>query len=276
MMKRPKSEQGIYRKIFNLIFLEAVLLIIFLEEGISAGPLFPPVDAVVYGYRIIQTYPHDPKAFTQGLIYRDGFLFESTGINGKSTLRKVRLTTGEVVLQHHLPKKYFGEGLTEFEDRLIQLTWKSNLAFVYDRISFKLVKAFSFEGEGWGLTQDGNRLIMSDGSAELRILDPKTFKELHRISVLHGKTPISDLNELEFVKGEIFANRWQTDQILRIDSNSGKINGWIDLKGLLPKKGQDASAGVLNGIAYDEVSDRLFVTGKFWPKVFEISLHRRP
>jgi glutamine cyclotransferase len=174
-----------------------------------------------------------------------------------------------------LSKRHFAEGLTEFENRLIQLTWKSNIAFIYDLMTFKVLKTFSFKGEGWGLTSDGSRLFMSDGSAQLRILDPNTFKELNRISILHGNTLISELNELEFVKGEIFANLWHTDQIIRIDPGSGKIKGWIDLRGLLPKADQKDSIGVLNGIAYDAASDRLFVTGKFWPKVFEISLYHR-
>jgi glutaminyl-peptide cyclotransferase len=228
----------------------------------------------VYSFRVVNSYPHDPDAFTQGLIYRDGFLFESTGRQGHSTLRKVKLETGEVVQQVRLDAKYFAEGLASWGRRLIQLTWRSNVAFVYDEGTFSVENTFRFSGEGWGLTDDGSRLIMSDGSDTLRFLDPATFRERARVSVGDGSTPVSNLNELEFVKGEIYANIWHTDRIARISPDSGRVVGWIDLTGLLPAVYQLESEAVLNGIAYDDRGDRLFVTGKLWPKLFEIKVTR--
>jgi glutamine cyclotransferase len=229
-----------------------------------------------YGYRVVNAYPHDSRAYTQGLVYRDGFLYESTGLNGRSSVRKVRLETGEVVQQHRLDGKYFGEGLTDWDSRLVQLTWQTNVGFVYDLATFKPVRTFTYPGEGWGLTHDGKRLIMSDGepSGELRFLDPSSFKELGRLTVRDQNRPVGNLNELEFVNGEIFANVYQTDRIARIEPSSGRVVGWIDLQGLLPaadRRGVD----VLNGIAYDPARDRLFVTGKLWPRLFEIRLERR-
>jgi glutamine cyclotransferase len=229
----------------------------------------------VYGYKIVKAYPHDPEAYTQGLIYRDGFLYESTGRNGRSTLRKVKLETGEVVHQERLDPRYFAEGLAEWNGRLIQLTWQSNLGFVYNAATFRLEWTFRYTGEGWGLTHDGKRLIMSDGSDTLRFLDAATFQERGRLSVRDGSLSIRNLNELEFVGGEIYANIWHTDRIARISPESGRIVGWIDLTGLLPKVYQLEPEAVLNGIAYDAASDRLFVTGKLWPKLFEITLERR-
>lgn len=239
-------------------------------------PSAPTAGAPVYGYRIIRAYPHDPKAFTQGLIYRDGFLFESTGLNGRSTLRKVRLETGEVVRERALEPQYFAEGLTDWGDTLIQLTWKSNIAFLYDEGSFAASGTFGYGGEGWGLTHDASRLIMSDGSASLRFLDPATFQETGRLVVTDRGLPVTDLNELELVKGEIYANVWETDRIAMISPQSGHVTGWIDLGGLAPgAAGAGSGDEVLNGIAYDSRSDRLFVTGKLWPTLFEVRLVRR-
>jgi len=236
----------------------------------------PAAGAPVYGYRIIHTYPHDPGAFTQGLIYRDGFLFESTGLNGRSTLRKVRLETGEVVRTCALEPQYFAEGLTDWGDTLIQLTWKSNVAFLYDEGSFAARGTFGYGGEGWGLAHDASRLIMSDGSASLRFLDPATFRETGRLVVTDRGFPVGDLNELELVDGEIYANVWETDRIAMISPQSGLVTGWIDLGGLAPgAAGAGSGDDVLNGIAYDAQGDRLFVTGKLWPKLFEIRLVRR-
>ena len=229
----------------------------------------------VYSARIVKAYPHDPEAYTQGLIYRDTFLYESTGRNGHSTLRKVRLETGEVLQQQRLDRKYFAEGLTDWNGRLIQLTWRSNLGFVYDAATFRLERTFLYMGEGWGLTHDGKRLIMSDGSDTLRFLDAVTFQERGRLSVRDGSLSVRNLNELEFVGGEIYANVWHTDRIARISPESGRIVGWIDLTGLLPKVYQLEPEAVLNGIAYDAAGDRLFLTGKLWPKLFEITLVRR-
>ena len=230
--------------------------------GLAAAP--------IYGFDVVHSYPHDPEAFTQGLVYRDGFLYESTGLNGRSSLRKVVLATGAVVQRRGVDKKYFAEGLTDFGNRLLQLTWSTNTGFVYDLQTFEPVATFSYPGEGWGLTHDGRRLIMSDGSASLRFLDPATRRELSRVVVRDGTRAIEELNELEFVKGQVYANVWLTDRIAMIDPDSGVVSGWIDLTGLHPR----ASSGddVLNGIAYDAAGDRLFVTGKLWPRLYEIRL----
>lgn len=229
-----------------------------------------------YGYRIVNAYPHDVEAYTQGLVFRGGFLFESTGLVGRSTVRKVKLETGEVVQQLRVTPPHFAEGLTEWNGRLVQLTWRSNIAFVYDLASFTLRRSFPYVGEGWGLTQDGTGLIMSDGSEVLRFLDPDTFQEKGRIVVKDGAGSIKELNELEYVRGEIYANVWHTDRIARISPASGRVVGWIDLAGLLSQVYKREPEAVLNGIAYDAMHDRLFVTGKLWPKLFEIKAEPRP
>ncbi len=224
-------------------------------------------------YRIVHTYPHDSKAFTQGLVYVDGHLYESTGLNGRSSLRLVDLRSGQVLQSHKLPDEYFGEGLTDWGCTLIQLTWISHKALVYDRFSFRLIKTFTYEGEGWGLTHDARQLIMSDGTAYLRFLDPESFRVIRRLRVAdeHGK-PVENLNELEYLNGEIYANVWQTDQILRISPQSGKVLGRIGLAGIIEKGELRGNGAVLNGIAYDATGNRLFVTGKLWPKLFEIKV----
>ena len=225
--------------------------------------------ALRYGFDVVNRYPHDPEAFTQGLVYRDGFLFESTGLNGRSSLRKVKLETGEVVQRQDVDKQYFAEGLADWRDRLIQLTWESNVGFVYDLATFKQIATFEYSGEGWGLTRDDRRLIMSDGTSTLRFLDPATFTEVRQVAVRDGGLMVDDLNELEFVKGSVYANVWFVDSIAMIAPDSGQVTGWIDLRGLLPDR-EARGADVLNGIAYDAQGDRLFVTGKLWPTVFEI------
>jgi glutamine cyclotransferase len=230
----------------------------------------------VYGYRIVNVYPHDSLAYTQGLLYHHGFLFESTGLYARSTLRKVRLESGEVIQQHPLDAKYFAEGLTDWGDRLIQLTWRSSIGFVYDLHTLVVQREFSYLGEGWGLTHDRERLIMSDGSSNLRFLDPATFKEMGRLSVKDRGEPVENLNELEFVREHVYANVWHTDRIAIIEPRSGHVIGWIDLSGLMPNRDRADPEAVLNGIAYDTAGDRLFVTGKLWPKLFEIQLERRP
>jgi len=224
-----------------------------------------------YGYKVVRSYPHDRQAFTQGLIYRDGVLYEGTGLNGQSGIRKVKLETGEVLKFKALDPQYFGEGITDWKGSLIQLTWQTEIGFVYDRATFQQTRTFQYRGEGWGLTHDGKRLIMSDGSAQLRFLDPETLRETGRITVRDQRGPVERLNELECVKGEIFANVWQTEQIVRISPKDGRVTGWVDLTGLLTPA-ERAGTQVLNGIAYDEAGDRLFVTGKLWPKLFEIKL----
>jgi glutamine cyclotransferase len=230
---------------------------------------------VVYDARVVRSYPHDPRAFTQGLIFRDGFLYESTGLNGQSSLRKVRLETGEVVQRIDLEPKQFAEGLTDFGGKLYQLTYQSRLGFVYDLSTFAAERTFSYEGEGWGLAHDETKLIMSDGSAALRFIDPATLRETGRLTVMNGSQPVKNLNELEFIKGEIYANVWQTDEIVIIQPRTGRVSGRIELRGLLPAADRTRVVDVLNGIAYDAAGDRLFVTGKLWPKLFEIRLVKR-
>jgi glutamine cyclotransferase len=241
-----------------------------------SGPLSaqaPSAALPLYSYTIVRSYPHDPTAFTQGLQFADGVLYEGTGLNGKSSIRKVKLETGEVLQRRNVDAAHFGEGITLWQSNIIQLTWQSGLAFVYDRTTFAPKRSFSYSGEGWGLTHDGTDLIMSDGTDELRFLDPATFKERHRIKVTAVGTAVPRLNELEYVKGEVLANIWQTDYVARIDPASGKIAAWIDLRGLLTPR-ERGSTDVLNGIAYDAATDRLFVTGKLWPRLFEIKLRR--
>lgn len=228
----------------------------------------------VFGYQIVRSYPHDSGAFTQGLVYLDGHLYEGTGLNGRSSIRKVRLETGEVLQIQNLDAQYFGEGIAVWRDALIQLTWQSGVGFVYDRATFKRTKTFTYRGEGWGLTHDGKRLIMSDGTPWLRFLDPVSLQEVGKLQVKDAGAPVDDINELEFVKGEIYANVWNTDRIARIAPATGRVTGWIDLKGLLGAR-ESAAADVLNGIAYDAAGDRLFVTGKLWPRLFEITPVRR-
>lgn len=223
-------------------------------------------------YRIVHTYPHDPQAYTQGLIFLDGHLYESTGLNGRSSLRMVDLETGHVLQQANVPAQYFAEGLAAWGSTLIQLTWQANLAFVYDRFSFRLLRTLHYPGEGWGLTDDGKDLILSDGTATLRFLDPETLREVRRIVVKDHKTPVTQLNELEYVGGQIYSNVWHSDRIARISPATGQVLGWIDLTGLLPVDQRSDPEAVLNGIAYDAAHDRLFVTGKLWPKLFEIQV----
>ena len=226
----------------------------------------------VYTYKIINTYPHDRKAFTQGLVFEKGVLYEGTGLYGESGLRKAALESGEVLQTHRLPDQFFGEGITIYDNKIIQLTWKSKIGFVYDKDSFQLLKTFEYPTEGWGITHDGRQLIMSDGTATLYFLNPETFKETDRIEVSDPAGPVVHLNELEFIQGEIYANVWQTDCIAKIDPATGSVKGWILLTGLLNFQDYAQSVDVLNGIAYDNETDRIFVTGKLWPKLFEIKI----
>ena len=247
------------------------LFVISIAAALMLASQRPPERLPVYGYRVVHAYPHDPKAFTQGLQYVDGFLYEGTGLNGSSSIRKVKLETGEVVQRRDVARAYFGEGITVWKADLIQLTWQSSVAFVYDKETFAPRRSFKYKGEGWGLTHDGTNLIMSDGTDELRLLDPATFAERRRIKVTAVGTPLQNLNELEYMKGEILANVWTTDAIARVSPDTGRVTGYIDVSGLLTPA-EKASVDVLNGIAYDEKGDRLFVTGKLWPKLFEIKI----
>ena len=230
-----------------------------------------PPRVTVHSYRVVDSYPHDKNAYTQGLVVQDGVLYEGTGLHGRSTLRRVHLETGQVRQLYRLPYRYYGEGLTVHGDKLIQLTWKSRTGFVYDKSSFELLRTFTYPTEGWGITSDGKRLIMSDGTANLYFLDPETFEEIHRVEVHDGGSPVTRLNELEYIQGEILANVWRTDRIARISPETGRVTGWIDLEGLSRtyQRGRD---DVLNGIAYDAQTGRLFITGKLWPKLFEIEV----
>lgn len=226
----------------------------------------------VHGFEIVRVYPHDPTAFTQGLAFRDGVLLESTG-RYPSTVRQVRLEDGAVLRQRELDDAYFGEGLTEIGGRVVTLTWTSGKAFVWDADDLAPLEEHAYAGEGWGLTDDGARLILSDGTAALRFLDPGTLAETGRVAVTLEGRPVSRINELEWIDGEVFANLWQTDYIVRIDPVTGAITGIVDLTDLMPdRSGLDPTDAVLNGIAWDAEGRRLFVTGKNWPKLFEIRL----
>ena len=231
-----------------------------------------------YTFTVVRIFPHDTSAYTQGLAYRDGFLYEGTGRNGQSSLRRVRLETGEVVQRVNLASEFFGEGITIVKDEVFQLTWKSGVGFVYDVNDFHFLRKFSYAGEGWGLATNGRELFLSDGTSEIRALDPETFREKRRLKVHDGSKAVDQLNELEFVEGQIFANVWHTNRIARISPQTGEIVGWIDLTGLLSSVYRLEPEAVLNGIAYAPVGKRLFVTGKLWPSVFEIrlSLKSRP
>jgi glutaminyl-peptide cyclotransferase len=235
-------------------------------------PSVPPQSLPVYTYEVVNTWAHDTSAFTEGLLYHDGFLYESTGLQGVSTLRKVEIETGRVVQKIDLSPDIFGEGLALFGDKLYQLSWQNQKGFVYDLKSFKLLRTFTFYGEGWGMTSDSSRLYMGDGSEFLRVLDPDSLRVQKTIGVYDGNRPIKEINELEWVKGEIFANVWKTEMIVRIDPATGKLLGVIDLRGILPEQDRSPQIDVLNGIAYDPATDRLWVTGKKWPRLFEIRL----
>jgi glutaminyl-peptide cyclotransferase len=252
----------------------AAILTAWLVAVAAAAPAFAVIP--IYGVQVVRTFPHDPGAFTEGLFYRDGFLYESTGLAGRSTLRKVDLASGRVLKSIDIPSEFFGEGIVDWRNRLLQLTWTNHVGFIYDLATFAQVGRFSYPGEGWALTQNGRDVIMSDGTPQLRFLDPVSLKPVRLLTVTADGAPVKNLNELEWVKGEILANIWLTNRIARIDPASGKVTGWIDVSGLMPPEtvGGDPDA-VPNGIAYDAAHDRLFVTGKLWPKLFQVRLVKR-
>ena len=232
----------------------------------------PPSPPQGYTYKLVASYPHDPEAFTQGLCYENGFLYEGTGRYGKSSLRKVELETGKVLQTQSLDAAYFGEGIAIVGDRIVQLTWQSKIGFVYDKATFQQIQDFHYETEGWGLTYDGARLIMSDGSSTLRFLDPATFAETGTLAVTDSGVPVSQLNELEYVEGEIYANVWRTSRIARIAPATGNVVGWINLDNLVAEVRAEYTVDVLNGIAYNAETKRLFITGKLWPKIYEFEM----
>ena len=248
-----------------------VAVVTIVSTGSAASPNAQRGGTPTYTYRVVRSYPHDRQAYTQGLVFHEGVLYEGTGLHGRSSIRKVKVETGEVLQIRPIDEKYFGEGIAIVGGDLIQLTWQTEVGFVYELATFNARRTFSYTGEGWGLTYDGKRLIMSDGSPTLRFLDPSTLKETGRLTVRDRGTPVEDLNELEVVKDEILANVYQTQRIARISPKTGQVTGWIDLSGLLSPR-DSAGTDVLNGIAYDAAKDRLFVTGKLWPRLFEIQI----
>jgi glutamine cyclotransferase len=251
-----------------------IALLLFLSRLSSAATA--PVD----GYTVVASYPHSTESYTEGFFYLDGKFYEGTGRNGQSAVMALDPKTGKPTVQHILPPKYFGEGIVDWGPYILEWTWKSEICFVYDRATLQLVTQFNYKGEGWGMTHTASELITSDGSATLTFRDPNTFQETHHIVVKDDGKSIDNLNELEVVKGEIYANVWHSDRIARISPQDGHVIAWIDLAGLLPAAQKTEAEAVLNGIAYDAQHDRLFVTGKLWPTIFEIRIvphdHRRP
>lgn len=256
-----------------LVCLTILPVVLWAQSAVAEG--LKPGRTHVYPYRVIRSYPHDRQAFTQGLVYEGGFFYEGTGLHGRSSLRKVDPASGRILKEIRLELSHFGEGITVFGDRIVQLTWLSHVGFVYDKTSFSLLNTFTYPQEGWGVTHDGERLIMSDGTSVLHFLDPKDFREVATLGVHDERGPVTGLNELEYVQGVIYANVWPTDRIAIIHPRTGRVEAWMDLKGLLGKT-DSQGVDVLNGIAYDVPGNRLFVTGKLWPKVFEIQSAFRP
>jgi len=262
---------------YTLIRLPAILVLVvsFNSFACDSGKVSIEKNTPVYGYEIVHTWPHDPDAFTQGLVFNGGNFLESTGEVGHSSLRRVGPETGAVVQKVDVPTPYFAEGITLLKGKIYQLTWQHQLGFVYDALTFEKTGEFKYTGEGWGLANDGQSLILSDGTSRIRFLDPDNFQVTKTITVLDGHAAVSAINELEYVQGEIYANIWHADRIARIDPKTGNVVGWINLAGLLARGEVQDEEAVLNGIAYDESSGRLFVTGKLWPKLFEIRLTQK-
>ena len=253
----------------GILIATAVLVLTAITLVLLDGGLVSPLPRH-YTYTVVNVYPHDESAFTQGLIFENGVLYESTGLYGYSTLRRVELETGRILQLYTLPNQFFGEGIAILDDKVIQLTWRSNRGFVYDKHSFDLLREFWYPTEGWGITNNGSHLIMSDGTATLHFLDPETFERVGQIEV-RDIDPVTKLNELEYIQGEVYANIWKEERIAIINPQNGQVTGWIDLSGIQDSENRNPE-NVLNGIAYDVKEDRLFVTGKRWSQLFEIKL----
>jgi len=264
----------------SLAIISLLLLVMFVSSFTDCSKVPTAVDVAssalksvpAYTYKIVNTYVHDHRGFTQGLVFEGGFLYEGTGLRAQSSLRRVALETGAILQLHRLPDHFFGEGITVYQDKIIQLTWKSNVGFVYRKDNFEMLREFNYSTEGWGITHDGKQLIMSDGTSTLYFLNPETFEIVRQVKIYDNHGPVKYLNELEYVEGQIYANVWQSNRIAKIDPQTGQVVGWIDLTGLLRLKDYHLPVDVLNGIAYDKTKKRLFVTGKLWPKLFEIQL----
>jgi glutamine cyclotransferase len=282
-MSRPTQRSNMQKKLVvgAALMVAAACIVMFLTSQADSTDKAVDTDRAdtastpVFDYDVVMVYPHDRSAYTQGLVYDEGSFYEGTGLYGQSTLRQVDPETGAVLKQIELAPNYFGEGVVLFKDKLVQLTWKENAGFVYDKESLVRTSNFSYPSEGWGITTDGSRLIMSDGTSSLYFLDPVSFEKTGSITVSDRGSPVSRLNELEYINGEIYANVWPTYQIAIISPRTGQVKAWINLEGILPALYRMQGAEVLNGIAYDEKGDRLFVTGKLWPKLFEIKLAAR-
>lgn len=268
----------------KLILILTIILIIISTSYIQAAEkshhrssfeVLKKTTAPIWDIKIINVYQHDPDSFTEGLVYHNGFLYESTGLNGKSAIKKIEIKSGKPIKEINLAEEYFGEGMAILNDKIYQLTWKNNMCFIYDLLSFREIRKVNYEGEGWGLTSDGRNLFMSDGSATIMCRDPLSFAVVRNIIVHDGKHPVNNINELEYIRGEIWANIFMEDVIVRISPQTGRVLGWIDLSLLYSELPVLARRDVLNGIAYDNKNDRIFVTGKFWPKLFEIKISKR-
>jgi glutamine cyclotransferase len=275
-IKDEKNKQMSKTKKIILILIPLLMfgamVVLYINTSTDVFDRFFSRPIPTYTYKIVNSWPHDKSAFTEGLIFKDGILYESTGRNGSSDLRTVDLTTGSVKNKVDLDAQYFGEGITILNGSIFQLTWLNHKGFMYDQDTLSQHGEFKYEGEGWGLTDDGHSLIMSNGTNAITFLDPETFEVERVIHVFDNDEPLASLNELEYIKGEIYANIWHSDKIVRIHPESGKILGWIDLTGILPMEERQDQEAVLNGIAYDQETGRLFVTGKLWPWLFEIKL----
>jgi glutamine cyclotransferase len=278
-IERESSPQRLMSRIVVGLIIAAALILVAIaaiwfrsagggEQTVASNG---PIIAQEVGYEVVNNFPHDPEAFLQGLVWHNGF-FESTGQLGRSSLRRVEYPTGKVLQQVNLNSQYFGEGLAMVDNRLIQLTWQSHRGFVYDRDSFELLGEFRYDTEGWGLTYDGKSLVLSDGTDVLTFINPNSFKPTRKVSVKFNGTALHDLNELEYINGEIWANVWHTDRIVRIDPTSGQVKSYLNLAGILPEEEKSDPEAVLNGIAYDAQGKRIFVGGKLWPRIFEIRL----